>query len=236
MIDCYLSVTNRLMKLGYFMDLLCVHWKCDQIWCVKNIQTVMLIFNSLFLGHFHFNLAILTAIDKLLASFWWLIDLYSWQNKGKSGEKVGFLTQICLISIVHVCWMGFKSDIGKVILKPWFESDFSHSRTTFDLCWNPPDCTLDPTLGLMIVGCLEDFGANTLHCSIHFLYSTIPLGSKTGPEYNIITTILDIIHGVLRDQGSTFSLPNIPLAIVAKQVNFCFKRHKTLIHTAAILS
>ncbi|XP_061799066.1 uncharacterized protein [Nerophis lumbriciformis] len=47
------------------------------------------------------------------------------------------------------------------------------------------------------------------------------IGSKTGPEHDTTTTMLDGRNGVPGIKGLTFSAPNILLGILAKKLNFC---------------
>ena len=70
-----------------------------------------------------------------------------------------------------------------------------------------------------------------LHSCSYFLYSTRCNGRKTAPQHNTTTTMLDSRYGVLGVKRLTFSLPNIWLVTVAKQLNifFFFEFHWTRI-------
>lgn len=61
-----------------------------------------------------------------------------------------------------------------------------------------------------------------LHYTIHFEQCTTSTGNKIASKYNAATTMLNSWCGVLGVECLTFTLPDIQLVIVAKQLNVCF--------------
>lgn len=163
-------------------------------------------FGWMSLRSFNFNRHLLVTISKLQAEFW--LEIQPLILAELSLIKVLLSGTGLILSTVH------KSSIEVWTLrKPFRNPGLSISQPALKCVWG--HCHVGSQSFNYLAQ--ELWGGPLLHYFIHFVQCT--RSSKTASENDATTTMLKSSYSVLEVECLTCTRPNMPLIIVAKQIN-----------------